>query len=184
MRGLATIAVLVSSGQHDELGYYVDKALDDGLTAGEISETITHLAFYSGWQNAMEAVPVVADVFKKRRIGTDQLPEANPELFPQDEAAEADRAANVQRQYGEVSQGVVDDTPNVLFNDLWLRPGLKLRDRSLVGPQPCRLLHRLAESLHCHASHPQRRQLGVRAAAAIPQPTSSVYARRAGVTLA
>jgi 4-carboxymuconolactone decarboxylase len=31
-----------------------------------------------------------------------------------------------------VSQGLVNDTADLLFKDLWLRPGLAPRDRSLV----------------------------------------------------
>jgi 4-carboxymuconolactone decarboxylase len=40
--------------------------LDDGVKAGEISEIITHLAFYAGWPNAMSAVPVIKGVFDNR----------------------------------------------------------------------------------------------------------------------
>lgn len=131
-RGLVTIAVLISNGQTQELSRYTDRALDDGLTAAEISETVTHLAFYTGWQNAKAAVPVIAEVFKKHGIDADELPERDPELLPQDEAAETAREENVQKQYGDVSQGVVDATDKVIFDDLWLRPDLEPRDRSLI----------------------------------------------------
>ncbi|MET8982631.1 carboxymuconolactone decarboxylase family protein [Streptomyces sp. NPDC004539] len=131
-RGLITIAVLISNGQTQELGHYTDRALDDGLSAAEISETVTHLAFYTGWQNAKAAVPVIAKVFAAHRIDADQLPERDPELLPQDQEAERAREERVQEQYGGVSQGVVDDTDDVLFDDLWLRPDLKPRDRSLI----------------------------------------------------
>lgn len=131
-RSLATVAVLVANGQTTELGHYVAKALDDGVTPAEISETVTHLAFYSGWPNAMAAIDPIAAVYSERGIGEDQLPEVDPDLLPQDAAAEAARETRVQEQYGGVSQGVVDDTDQVLFDDLWLRPGLELRDRSLV----------------------------------------------------
>ena len=32
----------------------------------EVSEAITHLAFYVGWPNAFSALPVAKDVFEKR----------------------------------------------------------------------------------------------------------------------
>lgn len=131
-RGLVTIAVLISNGQTKELGRSTDRALDDGLSAAEISETVTHLAFYTGWQNAKAAVPVIAEVFDEHGIGADQLPERDPDLLPQDQKAEQAREESVQEQYGSVSQGVVDDTDDVLFDDLWLRPDLKPRDRSLI----------------------------------------------------
>ncbi|MER8001624.1 carboxymuconolactone decarboxylase family protein [Streptomyces sp. NPDC095613] len=131
-RGLITIAVLIASGQTQELGRYTDRALDDGLSAAEISEAVAQLAFYSGWQSAKAAVPVIAEVFHRHGVDADQLPERDPEPLPQDQEAEQAREKRVQEQYGSVSQGVVDDTDDVLFDDLWLRPDLKPRDRSLV----------------------------------------------------
>jgi len=38
----------------------------------------------------------------------------------------------VQQNFGTVAPGVVQFTTDVLFRDLWLRPGLAPRDRSLV----------------------------------------------------
>ena len=35
-------------------------------------------------------------------------------------------------QFGEVAPGLVQNTTDVLFRDLWLRPDLAPRDRSLV----------------------------------------------------
>jgi 4-carboxymuconolactone decarboxylase len=39
--------------------YYVNLALDNGVKPGEISEMITHLAFYSGWANARLVAAVI-----------------------------------------------------------------------------------------------------------------------------
>jgi 4-carboxymuconolactone decarboxylase len=131
-RSIVTLAALVARNHTAELPYYLDLALDSGVKPGEVSELITHLAFYSGWGNAMSAVAVAKDVFARRKIGADQLPPASPDLLPLDKAAEADRAARVGQQFGEVAPGLVQYTTDVLFNDLWLRPGLAPRDRSLV----------------------------------------------------
>jgi 4-carboxymuconolactone decarboxylase len=65
-RSIVTLAVLIGRNQTIELPYYFNLALDNGVAAGEISEIITHLAFYSGWSNAMSAVPVVKGVFESR----------------------------------------------------------------------------------------------------------------------
>jgi alkylhydroperoxidase/carboxymuconolactone decarboxylase family protein YurZ len=46
--------------------------------------------------------------------------------------AEAQRATFVQEQFGSTIPGVVQYTTDVLFRDLWLRPDIALRDRSLV----------------------------------------------------
>jgi 4-carboxymuconolactone decarboxylase len=93
---------------------------------------IVAAAFYSGWANGMSAVAVAKDVFSGRGIGSDQLPLAPGELLPLDEAAEAQRAARVEQDFGSVSPGVVQYPNEVLCRDLWLRPALAPRDRSLV----------------------------------------------------
>ncbi len=131
-RSIVTLAALIARNQTVEMPYYVNLALDHGVKPAEISEIITHLAFYSGWGNAMSAVAVTKDVFAKRGIKADQLPSASPWLLALDEAAEADRAKRVADQFGAVSPGVVQYTTDVLFRDLWLRPDLAPRDRSLV----------------------------------------------------
>ena len=107
-------------------------ALDNGVKPAEISEIITHLAFYSGWANATGAAAVAKGVFAERNIGVDQLPAASPSLLPLNEAAETDRAKRVGDQFGTIFPGVVQYTTDVLFRDLWLRPDLAPRDRSLV----------------------------------------------------
>src|SRR3989475_3786959 len=131
-RSIVTVAALIARNQTIEMPYYVNLALDNGVKPREISEIITHLAFYSGWANAISAVAVAKDVFARRGIGADQLPAASPQLLPLDEAAEAQRAARVGDQFGKVVPGIVQYTTDVLFRDLWLRPDLAPRDRSLV----------------------------------------------------
>jgi 4-carboxymuconolactone decarboxylase len=131
-RGMITIAALIARNQTIEMPYHFNLALDNGVKPREISEIITHLAFYSGWANAMSAVAVAKDVFAERKIGTDQLPSASPVLLPLNKEAEAKRAANVQQQFGNVAPGIVQYTTDVLFLNLWLRPDLAPRDRSLV----------------------------------------------------
>jgi 4-carboxymuconolactone decarboxylase len=131
-RSIVTLAALIARNQTVEMAFYLNRALDNGVKPAEISETINHLAFYSGWANALSAVSVAKDVFAARTIGTDQLPSAAPKLLPLDEAAEKERASRVAEQFGTVSPGVVQYTTDTLFRDLWLRPDLAPRDRSLV----------------------------------------------------
>jgi 4-carboxymuconolactone decarboxylase len=131
-RSMITLAALVARNQLIEMPFYLNVALDSGVKPGEISGLITHLAFYSGWANAMSAVAATRPVFAKRNIGVDQLPAASAIPLPLNEAAEADRAARVSRQFEAVFPGVVQYTTDVLFRDLWLRPDLAPRDRSLV----------------------------------------------------
>jgi len=68
-RSLISIAALIARGQAGELGYYADNALQNGVTPAELSETIVHLAYYSGWGSAMAAIAPVSAVFAQRGIG-------------------------------------------------------------------------------------------------------------------
>jgi 4-carboxymuconolactone decarboxylase len=131
-RSIVTVAALIARNQPVELAAQLDRALENGVKPREISEIITHLAFYSGWPNALAAVAAAKDVFGRRNIGVDQLPAASPPPLPLNEAAEADRAARVGQQFGAAFPGIVQYTTDVLFRDLWLRPDLAPRDRSLV----------------------------------------------------
>jgi 4-carboxymuconolactone decarboxylase len=131
-RSLVTVAVLIARNQTTELPSQLNRALDNGVKPSEISEVVTRLAFYSGWANAMSAVPVVKEVFRARGIGAAQLPPASGPLLPIDQAAEARRAASVEQSAGPVAPGVVQYTSDPLFHDLWLRPALAPRDCSLI----------------------------------------------------
>ena len=131
-RSIVTTAAIIARNQTIEMPGQFRRALDNGVKPSELSEIITHLAFYSGWATAMSAVTAAETVFVERKIGTDQLPAANAPLLPLDTAAEAQRAAAVEQSAGPVSPGLVQYTGEVLFRDLWLRPGLAPRDRSLV----------------------------------------------------
>jgi 4-carboxymuconolactone decarboxylase len=131
-RSIVTAAALIARNQTIGMPLLFNKALDSGVTPAELSEIILHLAFYAGWPNALSAAAVLKDIFAQRTIEADQLPPVSPALLPLDEAAEAKRASTVQQNLGEVAPGVVQYTTDLLFRDLWLRPALTPRDRSLV----------------------------------------------------
>jgi 4-carboxymuconolactone decarboxylase len=123
---------LIARLQTIEMPFHFPLALDNGLKASELSETITHLAFYSGWANAMSAVSVAKDIFRQRGLGIDQLPAAKEKLLPLNEEEERQRATQVSANFATTAPGLVENTTNFLFRDLWLRPALAPRDRSLV----------------------------------------------------
>jgi 4-carboxymuconolactone decarboxylase len=89
------------------LRFQIGLALEHGVAPREISEIITHLAFYSGWGNAMTAVHVAKDVYERHGVDAQQLASASPELLPLDEATEARRAANVEQQMGDCARARV-----------------------------------------------------------------------------
>ncbi|OSJ37007.1 4-carboxymuconolactone decarboxylase [Bradyrhizobium japonicum] len=131
-RSIVTVASLIARDQTVELPHYLTLALDNGVKPSEISEIITHLAFYTGWANAMNAIPAARDVFKSRNIGADQIPSASGPQLPLDEATEKQRTTRVGEQFGQITPSLVQYTTDALFRDLWLRPALAPRDRSLV----------------------------------------------------
>src|SRR2546425_13024155 len=81
-RSIVTLAALIGRNQTIEMPYYLNLALDNGVKPREISELITHLAFYSGWSNAVSAVAVGKDGFARRQIGPGQRPGPSPPLLP------------------------------------------------------------------------------------------------------
>lgn len=64
-RSLATVSALVAMNRPDQLRSHLAIAKRNGVTEAELIETITHLAFYSGWPNAVSAIAVAKDVFKR-----------------------------------------------------------------------------------------------------------------------
>lgn len=64
-RSLITVAALIALNRPDQLRSHIALAQRNGVTEQEIVETITQLAFYSGWPNAITAVGVAREVFKK-----------------------------------------------------------------------------------------------------------------------
>lgn len=67
-RSLVTVSSLISLYRTNELPFHLKKALANGVTRDEIIETITHLAFYSGWPPAMTALQIAKRVFEEAGV--------------------------------------------------------------------------------------------------------------------
>lgn len=63
-RSLITIAALVAMSRPVSLVPHIKRGLKNGLTRTEISEVITHLAFYSGWPAAVVASQAAEEAFE------------------------------------------------------------------------------------------------------------------------
>jgi len=63
-RSLITVSALIALNRPEQLRSHLMRARQNGLTKDEIVGTVTHLAFYSGWPNAVTAVGIVREVFK------------------------------------------------------------------------------------------------------------------------
>ena len=66
-RSLITVATLVALNRTEQLKGHMQRALDNGVTKDEISELITHLAFYGGWPVAMSGALVAKDIFEQNK---------------------------------------------------------------------------------------------------------------------
>ncbi|MET0165609.1 MAG: carboxymuconolactone decarboxylase family protein [Vicinamibacterales bacterium] len=64
-RSLVTVSALIALNRPDQLRSHLTLALQNGVTQDEVVEAITHLAFYSGWPNAVTAVGVAREVFQR-----------------------------------------------------------------------------------------------------------------------
>lgn len=131
-RSMATFAALVAGGNSSMLPSILERALDSGIKPSELNEMIAHLAFYTGWPNAVSAAAVAKGVFAARGIGAEQLSAGPTELTKEEEAARNQRYAYVQQTYGAASPALVEYTNEVLFGQVYRRPGLAPRDRTLI----------------------------------------------------
>jgi 4-carboxymuconolactone decarboxylase len=64
-RSLITVSVLTSLYRLEQLPFHIQRALDNGVTKDEIIETMTHVAFYSGWPTTVSALGIAKKVFEK-----------------------------------------------------------------------------------------------------------------------
>ena len=65
-RSLITVAALIAMNRPDQLRSHIGRARQNGVTQEELVETITHLAFYAGWPNAVTAIGVAREIFEKK----------------------------------------------------------------------------------------------------------------------
>ncbi len=65
-RSLVTVSALIAMDRPDQLRSHLALAKQNGLSEEELSEAMTHLAFYAGWPSAMSAAVVAKDVFRKQ----------------------------------------------------------------------------------------------------------------------
>ncbi|WP_199152953.1 carboxymuconolactone decarboxylase family protein [Chromobacterium sp. ASV23] len=55
-RSLITIAALLGQSRPHALEFHLRRGLDNGLSAEELGELLTHLTFYVGWPSATAAL--------------------------------------------------------------------------------------------------------------------------------
>lgn len=63
-RSLITVATLVALNRPDQLRSHMALALKNGVTPVELTEMVTHMAFYAGWPAGASAIPILRDALK------------------------------------------------------------------------------------------------------------------------
>ena len=122
-RSLITIAVTQSLYATDQVRTHVGRGLDNGLTQAEIAELIAHVLVYSGFPTGVNAARAATEVFQERglpavppstpRNREPVVPPAYPNSFPSTPYLAA----------------LLND---FVYGELWERPDLSKRDRSLA----------------------------------------------------
>ena len=63
-RSLITVAAMIALNRPEQLRSHLQRARDNGVSKDEVVEMITHLAFYAGWPNAVNALAVAKETFQ------------------------------------------------------------------------------------------------------------------------
>jgi 4-carboxymuconolactone decarboxylase len=128
-RSLVTVSVLIATGKPAQLAGHLGRALDNGVQPGEASGLLAHLAIYSGWPSVVSALEVYDQVYTTRKIDTAALRAVGRRLPSPSDAARARAASDA---LAAVAPKFAQLTNDVVFDDLWRRSDLTLRDRTLV----------------------------------------------------
>ena len=123
-RSMIVVAVLQALGRDTALRIHLGRGLDNGLTPEELSEIILHVSFYTGWPSGVDASLAAMATFAERGITLGELPGAPPISGVETPAGLSDAYAAVPR-LGALRNSLV-------YGDIWERPLLSKRDRSLI----------------------------------------------------
>ncbi|MFN0028268.1 MAG: carboxymuconolactone decarboxylase family protein [Acidimicrobiales bacterium] len=146
-RSLVVVSVLMAQARQDELQVHVANALTHGMSREEVDELLLHVAAYAGFPAAMHSVRIVDAAYNK----LDGLePTARRERTPAEHLDDTERdarAADVRRTLtnGRAAADPATDLANMVgllgdvgalayrfaFGEVWSRPQLSRRDRSL-----------------------------------------------------
>ncbi|WP_248768310.1 carboxymuconolactone decarboxylase family protein [Pseudomonas sp. MWU12-2345] len=124
-RAIATLSTLIARNATNAYRYYFIKALDCGLRPSELSELMTHLACYASFPYTFGAIAVLKDIFVEREIVLDEFPDES-------QACGAEKCAYMPTTSVPFSEALQHFTADLLEAEIWHRPGLALRDRTLA----------------------------------------------------
>ena len=139
-RSLVTIASLQALYRLPQLCRHLIRGLDNGLTQEEIQEVITHVSFYTGWPGGVSASAMAGDVLRERGLP------ASPPASPWVEAdGEHRRGPEAPPEYTTGAYAAVprlgELRNSLLYGDIWERPQLSKRDRSMITVAALQVLY-------------------------------------------
>lgn len=145
-RSLMVIATLAAQAREDELVLHTQIGLRNGLTQTEIEEILPHVAAYAGFPAAMAASRKV-DAGLREALKVETLPDRKPSAAKSDAERDRDGAAVLTTIAGAAQpiapeeglarmQALLGDLGVTAyrwaFGEIWSRPELSRRDRSVV----------------------------------------------------
>jgi len=153
-RSFVSVTALTCLGAENELRTHIGGALNHGASADEIEELFLHVSAYAGYPRSFDAMRVALAIFAERDDVTS--PRQRDDIAEMDDdarhAAGLDALGELTglapeaipaavEPLGEVGRFVVD----YLFGQLWSRPQLAPRDRSLITLAALVTLGKVAE---------------------------------------
>lgn len=125
-RSMIVCATLITLCRTEQMPAHFGRALANGVTPTELVEMITQLAFYAGWPAAMSAIDRARAALQLfAEAGSIVIEPYEPKPLPQGVRGTKSTVADIAPKLAELTLGV-------LFDDIWERPGLPRRDRSLI----------------------------------------------------
>ena len=129
-RSMVTIASLQALYRLPQLCRHLMRGLENGLTQEEIQEVITHVSFYTGWPGGVSASGMARDIFQEQGLP------ASPPVSPWVEADGDHGGPEVPPEYTTGAYAAVprlgELRNSLLYGEIWERPQLSKRDRSMV----------------------------------------------------
>jgi len=144
-RNLVVLAILGAIHQTNQLAYYVPGGIRNGLTPTEIREIYVHLAGYAGFPRALDAMAETNRLLASmgHAVPAEGLPPADrlsgaerrersiavmKKLSGQESADAGKLLEGIAGKLGPLAEAGVD----FAFGEIWARPQLSRRDRSLL----------------------------------------------------
>ncbi len=141
-RNLVVLAILGAIHQTNQLAYYVPGGIRNGLTAEEIREIFVHLSGYAGFPRALDAMAETNRLLAQmghpspaepaERLTGEQRRARSIEVMTRLSGQESADAGKLLEGIAGKLGPLADAGVDFAFGEIWARPQLSRRDRSLL----------------------------------------------------